>query len=184
MECMDLTYTFSSFCTFSPLAIFLLFIRGTLGFQDNKKLQQLQSGMTGNRIHPMLTSDKGFCRRGINNCAISNWEVYSAVSREALKCFLLSSLPFGLLPLCFLVHPSLLYLLLFLLIHPCFFLTLPLALWMSCPRITGACGGLSETCVKGWRRLMGSPPPSSSPSFLPKNPKPVGREKISVSSKT
>lgn len=56
-------------------------------------------------------------------------------------------------------------------------LSLSLSLWMSCPQITGACGGLSETCVEGWRRLMGSPSSSGSQSFSPKEPKPVVKKK-------
>ena len=69
------------------------------------------------------------------------------------------------------VHLSLLYLL-FLLTHPCFYL------WMSCPWITGACGGLSEPCVEVWRRLLGSPSSSCSPLFLPKSPSQWGRKTL------
>lgn len=50
------------------------------------------------------------------------------------------------------------------------------SLWMSCPRITGACGGLSETCVQGWRRPMGSPSSSAPP---PPTPSWWGRKALS-----
>lgn len=101
-------------------------------------------------------------------------------NRYILKRFLSSSLPFGLLPLCFLDHLSLLYLLLFSSpLPPPFFFYHSLFLWMSCPQITGVCGGLSETCVEVWRRLMGSPSSSCSPSFLPKSPSQWGRKTLS-----
>lgn len=100
-------------------------------------------------------------------------------NRYILKRFLSSSLPFGLLPLCFLVHLSLLYLLLFSSPPPLFYHSL--FLWMSCPQITGVCGGLSETCVEVWRRLMGSPSSSCSPSARARA---SGEEKLLVSSKT
>lgn len=93
---------------------------------------------------------------------LRRWRLWRSKS-NALKCFLLSSLPFGVLPLSFpaaLSSPP---------PHP----SLTPSLWMSCPRITGACGGLSETCVQGWRRPMGSPSSSGSP---PPHPKLVGKE--------
>lgn len=100
------------------------------------------------------------------------WRLWRSKS-NALKCFLLSSLPFGVLPLSFpaaLSSPP---------PHP----SLAPSLWMSCPWITRACGGLSETCVEGCRRLMGSPSSSGSPS-LPQKTQASGEEKLSASSET
>lgn len=74
------------------------------------------------------------------------------------------------------VHASLLYLFPSFSPTPVFYLSL--SLWMSCPWITGACGGLSETCVEGWRRLMGSPSSSGS-SFLLKSSSQWGRKPLS-----
>lgn len=101
------------------------------------------------------------------------------------KCFLLSSLPFGLLPLYFRVHDSLLYLLLFLLTHPCFFFyhslslnELPSDYWGFWRSIRNMCEGLEAADGKSSVKQLTLISPKEPEPAGKKNSQPVQRHKL------
>ena len=108
-----------------------------------------------------------------SNYAILNSQIYSAVSNILQNVSFYCAPPPP--PLWFLVHPSLLYLLLFLLTHPCFVFSLPLSLnelpldyWGLWRSIRNMCEGLEAADGKSsFKQLT---------LISPKEPEPAGKK--------